>query len=293
MTRIAVLASALALTACLADPADPELATVDEEVVLAGHQIGTAETAVDTLHGKQLIAACPAGTRALGAGWAALDRTGAFLRGVATYSAPSWDGASWMVNVSNVSSWESSWKLHLRVICARVTGYEILTRDSAFNTVGSKYVDLTCPTGKRATGAGFGVLDATDAILIGEASYFLPSWDGTGWLIRARHRGFFSSWKLRGFLVCSDATSLPGFQPVTVTSALGTISIKQVTAACPGQKVATSAGWAVLDPTSAILDGAALTSAASYDGRSWTTNATVNSSFAPRWKLRATALCVD
>ena len=285
MTRIAALAPLLALTACLADP---DVASVDDAVVLAGHQIVTVETEVDTTAIKQLVASCPDGLRALGAGWSVLDETGAFLDGRVTYSAPSFDGTSWMINARNASAWQPSWKLRVQLTCARVDGYQIVTRDSQLGGVWLQSVLLGCSGGKRPTGAGFGMLDATDAILQGNATHFLPA--GLGWRIHAHNDGPFAPAKLRGFLVCAAAASVPGYQQVTVTTPADRVSSKQAIATCPGTKIATGAGWGAVDSLGTVLGGTVTASTPSFDGRSWLTNAFNDSS---TWRLRTTALCVD
>ena len=85
---------------------------------IQGYQVVVAETAVDASPSKQLLATCPTGKRALGAGWSVLDSTSAILEGQATYFEPAYDGASWLANAKNLSAFSPQWKLRLRVICA-------------------------------------------------------------------------------------------------------------------------------------------------------------------------------
>lgn len=85
---------------------------------LDGYEVIAVETAVDATASKQLTAYCPEGKKALSAGWSVLDDTSAILEGAATYSEPSWDGASWMVNAKNLSTFASTWKLRVRIVCA-------------------------------------------------------------------------------------------------------------------------------------------------------------------------------
>ncbi|HTP97968.1 MAG TPA: hypothetical protein VMN56_01500 [Casimicrobiaceae bacterium] len=85
-----------------------------------GYQVVVAETALDNSPSKQLQVSCPAGKRALGAGWGVLDSTSAILEGQATYFEPAYDGASWLTNAKNLSAFSPQWKLQVRVICANV-----------------------------------------------------------------------------------------------------------------------------------------------------------------------------
>ncbi|NVK72271.1 MAG: hypothetical protein HWE24_02225 [Oceanospirillaceae bacterium] len=70
-------------------------------------------------------------------------------------------------------------------------------------------------------------------------------------------------------------------------------SIKQLTLHCPpGHKVVGS-GWSALDPTNAILDGMINYSQPSYDGSSWTFNASNHSSYSTQWKLNSSISCME
>jgi hypothetical protein len=85
------------------------------------YQVVVKETVVDSTPAKQLQVKCPGTKKALGAGWAVLDPTGAYLEGRATAFEPAFDGSSWLVNAQNDSrSFAPTWKLRVRVICARV-----------------------------------------------------------------------------------------------------------------------------------------------------------------------------
>jgi hypothetical protein len=82
-----------------------------------GYEVVVQETSVGSESGKQLQARCPAGKQALGAGWSVLDATGAILDGRATYFEPAYDASGWMVNAQKLSSFASTWKLRLRLVC--------------------------------------------------------------------------------------------------------------------------------------------------------------------------------
>ena len=84
------------------------------------YEVVVGETAVDGTATKQLQVDCPAGKKALGAGWSVLDPTSAILDGRATYFQPAFDGSHWLVNAQNKSTFAPDWKLRVRVICANV-----------------------------------------------------------------------------------------------------------------------------------------------------------------------------
>jgi len=176
------------------------------------------------------------------------------------------------------------------VAAAAPAGYEIVTAETAVDTFPEKQVSATCPAGKVVLGAAWADLDSTSAIMDGVATYFLPSWDGSGWMVNVRHEsGYEPSWKLRLRLVCALRPS--GYQLVTNDSAVNDDSTKQAHPACPAGKLALSAGFGVLDSTSAILDGQATYFLADYNGAGWLMNARNDSAFSPTWKLRSTVIC--
>jgi len=86
-----------------------------------------------------------------------------------------------------------------------LSGYEIVVGESVLDATPSKQLQVDCPTGKRATGAGWSVLDSTAAILEGRATYFQPAFDGSHWLVNAANdSGFEANWKLRMRVICVD-----------------------------------------------------------------------------------------
>lgn len=90
--------------------------------------------------------------------------------------------------------------------CATVPGYQVVVAETAVDNVASKQLQVSCPPGKKALGAGWGVLDSTSAILEGEATYFEPAYDGSSWLTNARNLSAFSpQWKLQVRVVCANA----------------------------------------------------------------------------------------
>jgi len=252
-----------------------------------GYELVSGESDLDTVTGKQLTVGCPKGTVALGAGWAALDETDAIAVGKATYFAPSWDGASWLTNVTSGDGGEA-WKLRVTVVCADpLDGYEVVLEETSVDAVPSKQIQPSCGRGRVATGAGFEVLDPTGAILDGESTYFMAAWDASGWLINARNDSD-GDWKLRSRLICVSAEAVPGLEVVTEDSDYSDFPSKQVIGDCPRGKRVTSGGWGVLDETDAILEGAPTYSMPGWDGTTWMTNA----SFDGKWKLRASTTCL-
>lgn len=283
------LAAMLLATACgVDDGVDLDLEEVGQAI--SGYDIVTRETASDASVTKQLAVACRKGRVALGAGWAALDPTGAIGPGKVTYFSPGFDGASWLTNVT--APWPgSTWKLRVSVVCApRPRLYEVVDVETALDTVSSKQVIAACPSGKVAVGAGFGVLDATNVILDGEATHFMASFDAAHWLINARGDAGGTPWKLRGRVLCVPPSIYPTLSVVTEDTPLDALSMKQAITACPAGLTVASSGWGALDGSDVILEGAGRHSMPAWDGLSWMTNVEVFAGLP--WKVRARTLCL-
>ncbi len=89
-----------------------------------------------------------------------------------------------------------------------ISGYEIVTGETAADSTAEKQLQVDCPDSKKALAAGWSALDGTDAILNGTASYFEPATDGTHWLVNAQNNSTFTSiWKLRVRVICADVSS--------------------------------------------------------------------------------------
>ncbi|HWM89326.1 MAG TPA: hypothetical protein VN493_01015 [Thermoanaerobaculia bacterium] len=112
MVPAVVALFALALLTRLAGTLGPVDATV------TGYQVVVGETVADSTASKQLKVSCPAGKKAMGAGWGVLDPTGAILDGSVTYFEPAFDGSHWLANARKNSSFAAKWKLRVRVTCS-------------------------------------------------------------------------------------------------------------------------------------------------------------------------------
>ena len=89
-----------------------------------------------------------------------------------------------------------------------VTDYEVVVGETAVNATANKQLQVDCPDGKKALGAGWSVLDPTGAILDGRATYFQPAFDGSHWLVNAQNKSTFApEWKLRVRVICANVSS--------------------------------------------------------------------------------------
>jgi len=84
------------------------------------------------------------------------------------------------------------------------SGYQVVVSETPVDTTSPKQLIVKCPQGKKATGAGWSVLDQTSAILEGESTYSEPAFDGSSWMINAKNKSAFApKWKLRIRLICA------------------------------------------------------------------------------------------
>ena len=85
-----------------------------------------------------------------------------------------------------------------------LSDYEVVVGETAASDIAQKQLQVDCPDGKKALGAGWAVLDPTSAILDGRATYNEPAFDGSHWLVNAQNKsGFATDWKLRVRVVCA------------------------------------------------------------------------------------------
>lgn len=98
---------------------------------------------------------------------------------------------------------------------------------------------------------------------------------------------------------CAGPPGPPGppgvseYEIVAGESPVDTTVMKQLRVDCPEGKKALGAGWSVLDPTGAILDGRATYFQPAFDGTHWLVNAQNRSAFSPEWKLRVRVICAS
>ncbi len=89
-----------------------------------------------------------------------------------------------------------------------VTDYEVVVGETAVNATANKQLQVDCPDGKKALGAGWSILDPTGAILDGRATYFQPAFDGSHWLVNAQNKSTFApEWKLRVRVICAKVST--------------------------------------------------------------------------------------
>ena len=89
-----------------------------------------------------------------------------------------------------------------------ISAYEVVVGETPVDATLTKQLQVDCPEGKTALGAGWAVLDSTGAILDGRATYFQPAFDGSHWLVNAQNRSTFSpDWKLRVRVICAIVSS--------------------------------------------------------------------------------------
>lgn len=84
-----------------------------------------------------------------------------------------------------------------------VSGYEVVAAETEVGTQPTRQLELACPPGKKAVGAGWSMLGPTDALLDGTVTLSEPTADGSGWLVGAWYQNAIAPrWKLRVRLAC-------------------------------------------------------------------------------------------
>jgi hypothetical protein len=156
---------------------------------------------------KQLQMSCPPGQLVLGAGYSAREPLGGRVDARQTYSMPSWDGTSWLMNVHAFHS--GDWYIHGSILCADpvdLPNYFVSTGTTPVDLTPSKWGKLWCPTGMYATGGGWAALDATYAILPAIPIYDvvgIPSHTWTAWA-RVDPAAVTVPWQLQIGVICTN-----------------------------------------------------------------------------------------
>jgi hypothetical protein len=84
-----------------------------------------------------------------------------------------------------------------------VSGYEVIVAETDTGTQPTRHLEVPCPAGKKAVGAGWSVLGPGDATLDGTVTLSEPMADGSGWLVSAWYQNALAPrWKLRVRLAC-------------------------------------------------------------------------------------------
>ncbi len=86
-----------------------------------------------------------------------------------------------------------------------ISGYEVVVGETAVDPSTPKQLQVDCPDGKKALGAGWSVLDPTNARLFAQANYFQVAFDGSHWVIHAQNKSASApDWKVRVRVVCAS-----------------------------------------------------------------------------------------
>jgi len=227
----------------------------------------TGHSMSDPFSSKQVNVSCPTGTQALGATWSLSEPNSTLVGGRASYFLPSFDGRSWLVN-GDLGLSGPTWQLDVTVACGSVAGYRVVTSTSPTDATARKSINVDCPTGTQALGAGWAVLDPTNGILDGDALQFQMSPTGTGWQIAASNRSTVAAtWKLQGTVLCATIGAVPGYQIVTEATAVSLATQHQGTASCAPPKRPVAGGWRLFDGAGTTLDGTAFIS--TVNGSYW------------------------
>jgi hypothetical protein len=118
--KVALATLLLSLTACGGPPGPAGPPGPPGPSGISGYEVVVGQTTADATPTKQLQVDCPAGKKALGAGWSVLDPADAILEGRATYFEPAFDGSGWLANAQNQNAFAAQWKLRIRLVCATV-----------------------------------------------------------------------------------------------------------------------------------------------------------------------------
>lgn len=136
----------------------------------------TATSAFDSSDFKQVSVQCPPGTIAFSGG-ASLTGNQA-LPVIVHQSQPQGDPpSSWLAVAQEQSATASSWGVTATALCATVTGYELVTASTAFDSTNPKSIDADCPPGKVPIGGGGAVFFFTPDLALNNLGPTATGWE--------------------------------------------------------------------------------------------------------------------
>lgn len=166
-----------------------------------------------------------------------------------------------------------------------------VTRFSPLDGTATKQIEMVCPLGKVGLQPGFGADNGMRAIA-GVAFTAEPAAGGQRWRIRGTNYTN-TTWELWGVVRCVDPPF--GYELVTATTVNDASLHKELTLACPAQKVELGAAFLTTrDVRTRVPEAvpARITqSMPSPDGTS--RYARAGNLGSARWRLQGTAVCVD
>lgn len=199
-SRPAHLAATVAAGAALGAVLLGQVALVGPAAAVPGLLLRTTFGPSDSV-AKTQRAICPSGTRVIGGG------------GAVTGSGPGQVGLDIMLpladaNLYSVTGREDAngvagnWAVTASALCAPPpAGLEVINGQSAINSVNPKFLELSCPAGKRVHGVGGEIVGGNGQVRLTE----MRATSLTTVTVRAAEDedGFGSDWKVRAYAVCA------------------------------------------------------------------------------------------
>ncbi|MFI9644067.1 hypothetical protein ACIG87_29125 [Micromonospora sp. NPDC051925] len=235
---------------------------------------------------KSQSAVCPAGTTVIGGG-GAITGSGLGQVGMDIVQPLADAGLYSVTGREDPNGVTGNWAVTASAICAPTpAGYQVVTGHSAMNSVNPKFLELSCPVGKRAIGGGGAALalgSGSSDVLLEDLRVNLSSVTVAG--VEAGN-AFADNWSLDVSVICVDP--LAGEQRVTVDSVSSSVVDRSVTATCPAGKRLHGVGGEIVGGEGQVrLTELRPTSSTTATVRA----ATDENGFSGSWKVRAYAVC--
>lgn len=197
-------------------------------------------SAADSVSPKTIAIECPTGAQVIGSG-VYLDWLGDAIGKVVVDDLIV---AATYVQVTGYevqSGTDGTWWIRAFAICANpLPGYEIITVNSAFNSVTPKSATATCTAGKRAIGAGGLVYGGVGQVAM---TTMQPNTSSATVVGAEDADGTASNWFVRSYAIC--ANPLAGLEIVSLKSATDSNN-KWLSPVCSAGKKVLSLGWEIV-----------------------------------------------
>jgi hypothetical protein len=231
--KVALIAMAVSLTTL----------TGTASAAVAGLQLVSAESPINSTGAKSITVSCPAGKKVIGAGGQInIAASGAAALDEIT-PLPNLSGVN-VVGVETGAGTASNWSVKAYAICANsaaIAGLQLVSVESPINSTAAKSATVSCPAGKKVIGAGGQINTAASGRVALDEITPLPNLSGVNVVGVETGGGTAGNWSVKAYAICGNS-ALAGLQLIGAEGPINSTAAKSATVSCPAGKKVIGAG---------------------------------------------------